>query len=126
MAERQVTIDGESRPLSQVFFVIATQNPIESHGAYPLPEAQLDRFSMKLEIGYPDRAAQIAILNQSESLRHEQDSIEELLSLSQLLELQRSIEKIRVSAPIQEYLVDLCDATRKHESITLGISLAAC
>ena len=57
MAERQVTIDGQSRPLSKTFFVIATQNPIDSHGAYPLPEAQLERFAMKLEIGYPDRQA---------------------------------------------------------------------
>ncbi len=62
MAERQVTLDGLSRPLSSTFFVIATQNPIDSHGAYPLPEAQLDRFAMRLEIGYPDTEAQLAIL----------------------------------------------------------------
>ena len=62
MAERQVTIDGSSRTLSSTFFVIATQNPIDSHGAYPLPEAQLDRFAMRVEIGYPDADAQMAIL----------------------------------------------------------------
>lgn len=122
MAERQVTIDGESRPLSQVFFVIATQNPIESHGAYPLPEAQLDRFAMKLEIGYPDRSAQIAILNQAETQRGAQDTSDESLSLGKLQDLQRYVEKIRVAPSVQEYLVDLCEATREHESISLGIS----
>jgi len=122
MAERQVTIDGESRLLSPVFFVIATQNPIESHGAYPLPEAQLDRFSMKLEIGYPDRAAQIAILNQVESQRHDATAEGELLSLSKLQELQSQVQDIRVAPAVQEYLVELCEATRTHESVTLGLS----
>jgi len=122
MAERQVTIDGESRLLSPVFFVIATQNPIESHGAYPLPEAQLDRFSMKLEIGYPDRAAQLAILNQVELQRHDTTAGGESLSLTKLRELQSHVQEIRVAPAVQEYLVDLCEATRTHESVTLGLS----
>lgn len=122
MAERQVTTDGESRPLSPVFFVIATQNPIESHGAYPLPEAQLDRFSMKLEIGYPDRSAQLAILNQVDSQHDETTEDRESLSLGKLQELQRHVQKIRVAPAVQEYLVELCEATRSHESVTLGLS----
>lgn len=122
MAERQVTIDGESRRLSPIFFVIATQNPIESHGAYPLPEAQLDRFAMKLEIGYPDRAAQIAILNQVDSLNLDSTSEGESLSPAKLQELQRRVQEVRVAPAVQEYLVELCEATRSHESVTLGLS----
>ena len=122
MAERQVTTDGESRPLSPVFFVIATQNPIESHGAYPLPEAQLDRFSMKLEIGYPDRAAQLAILNQVGSQHDDTTEERKSLSLSKLQELQRHVQQIRVAPAVQEYLIELCEATRTHESVTLGLS----
>ena len=122
MAERQVTIDGESRPLSPVFFVIATQNPIESHGAYPLPEAQLDRFSMKLEIGYPDRAAQIAILNQVDSQHYNASDSSESLSLETLQGLQNYAQGIRIAPAVQEYLVDLCEATRNHESVSLGLS----
>lgn len=122
MAERQVTIDGESRRLSPIFFVIATQNPIESHGAYPLPEAQLDRFAMKLEIGYPDRAAQIAILNQVDSLNLDSTSEGESLSPAKLQELQKRVQEVRVVPAVQEYLVELCEATRSHESVTLGLS----
>ncbi len=122
MAERQVTIDGVSRALSPVFFVIATQNPIESHGAYPLPEAQMDRFSMKLEIGYPDRAAQLAILNQVDSQRSDITDASECLSLNTLQELQNHVQSIRVAPAVQEYLVSLCEATRAHEAVTLGIS----
>lgn len=122
MAERQVTIDGVSRALSPVFFVIATQNPIESHGAYPLPEAQMDRFSMKLEIGYPDRAAQLAILNQVDSQRSDITDASECLSLNTLQELQNHVQSIRVAPAVQEYLVSLCEATRAHDAVTLGIS----
>ena len=82
MAERQVTIDGRSQLLSPSFFVIATQNPIDSHGAYPLPEAQLDRFAMKLEIGYPDRAAQLSILKLK--TRSSSDAVATSLSVDDL------------------------------------------
>lgn len=121
MAERQVTIDGHSRQLASTFFVIATQNPIDSHGAYPLPEAQLDRFAMKLEIGYPDKSAQLAILNQP-SAREARDSQAAMLSNDNLVQLQEVVARCLVSAPLQGYLVDLCEATRNHESIVLGVS----
>jgi MoxR-like ATPase len=120
MAERQVTIDGVSRSLSETFFVIATQNPIDSHGAYPLPEAQLDRFAMKLEIGYPDRAAQLAILNQSKS--RDQASPDSPLSIHTLRDLQRVVDQCRITTELQEYLVTLCEATRTHEGVRLGVS----
>ncbi len=122
MAERQVTIDGNTRALSATFFVIATQNPIDSHGAYPLPEAQLDRFAMKLEIGYPDRQAQLAILNQHAV--HSLSVVEEVeqLTTENLLSLQQQVAWCRITEPLQEYLISLCEATREHESIALGIS----
>ncbi len=122
MAERQVTIDGVSRSLSEAFFVIATQNPIDSHGAYPLPEAQLDRFAMKLEIGYPDRAAQLAILNQSRMNVKLNIAIEQPLSMEQLLELQCEVANCHIAGELQEYLVELCEASRAHEAVTLGVS----
>ncbi len=122
MAERQVTIDGVSRPLSDTFFVIATQNPIDSHGAYPLPEAQLDRFAMKLEIGYPDRAAQLAILNQSRENGKFNDANEQSLTTDQLLELQNVVSACHIAGELQEYLVELCEATRAHEAVALGVS----
>ncbi len=122
MAERQVTIDGQSQPLSPTFFVIATQNPIDSHGAYPLPEAQLDRFAMKLEIGYPDRAAQLAILNQVRRVPAEHPEGESRLSRESLMQLQQQVDQCHVATEIQEYLVDLCEQSRSHESVVLGVS----
>lgn len=125
MAERQVTIDAQTHRLSPVFFVIATQNPIDSHGAYPLPEAQLDRFTMKLEIGYPDRAAQLAILNQSKNSQHVSDCIrhgQSVLDLKALHELQMLVSTCRIAPVLQEYLVSLCESSRQHEAIQLGIS----
>ncbi|MFO1064635.1 MAG: AAA family ATPase [Pirellulales bacterium] len=126
MAERQVSIDGETRPLSKSFFVIATQNPIDSHGAYPLPEAQLDRFAMRLAIGYPDAAAQLAILAADCGNRPESQSapvgLTEPLSTQTLADLQHLTACVRVDSRIQLYLIELSDATRKHESIALGVS----
>lgn len=121
MAERQVTIDGETRALSPCFFVIATQNPIDSHGAYPLPEAQLDRFAMRLEIGYPDRDAQLAILQQTHRPSANQERNHSLTS-EELIELQESVHRCHVSPTVQEYLVALCEQSRVHEKVVLGVS----
>lgn len=119
MAERQVTIDGTARHLSKNFFVIATQNPIDSHGAYPLPEAQLDRFAMKLEIGYPDRDAQLAILNRTTTI----DDLEsKSLSTEELSAAQQSVDSCAVSEHVQQYLISLCESSRSHESVMLGVS----
>jgi MoxR-like ATPase len=127
MAERQVTIDGQARQLSKCFFVIATQNPIDSHGAYPLPEAQLDRFAIKLEIGYPDIDAQLSILNQK-SRRQDvpgggSDGNEEnRLTNEVLLGIQDLVSECRITKDLQRYIVDLCEASRAHESVVLGVS----
>jgi MoxR-like ATPase len=122
MAERQVTIDGKSHLLSPTFFVIATQNPIDSHGAYPLPEAQLDRFAMRLAIGYPDVEAQLAILAGDCGQSAVPAELPEPLELAALDGLQRAAAAVHVDPAIQRYLVQLCEATRNHEAISLGVS----
>ncbi|MEM8668391.1 MAG: MoxR family ATPase [Planctomycetota bacterium] len=122
MAERQVTIDAKPHQLSESFFVIATQNPIDSHGAYPLPEAQLDRFSIKLEIGYPDRSAQLEILESAADGRHDNLKLSPVLPLDELEKLQQHSSRITVHPRVREYLVDLVEATRNDSSIQLGVS----
>lgn len=122
MAERQVTIDGRARPLSPTFFVIATQNPVESHGAYPLPEAQLDRFAMKLRIGYPDRAHELAMLADDAAGKRERAEIRPILTPESLADLQAHVGQVFVGPKLREYLVDLAAASRKHPAVALGLS----
>lgn len=121
MAERQVTIDGEARLLSPTFLVLATQNPVESVGAYPLPEAQLDRFAMKLRIGYPDRESELQLLERSSKSLVDQEA-QRVLEPGQLQGLQQSVTQIAVEQPVREYLVNLAEATRKNHAFTLGLS----
>lgn len=125
MAERQVTVDGKAHPLSPTFFVIATQNPIDSHGAYPLPEAQLDRFAIKLRIGYPDREAQQKILRRE--IRDPNQNSEDAtttspLSLSDLQLLQQKAQSVSVHERVANYLIDLVEASRDDEAVELGVS----
>lgn len=121
MAERQVTIDGEPLALSQSFLVLATQNPVESVGAYPLPEAQLDRFTMKLKIGYPDRASELELLSRSSTTTAEFEA-EQVLHGDQLVQLQQAVTAVAVEEPVREYLLDLAQSTRGHRSFPLGLS----
>jgi MoxR-like ATPase len=122
MAERQVSIDGQTRLLPSTFFVIATQNPIDSHGAYPLPEAQLDRFAMRLEIGYPNKQAQLAILAAAINPPETPPQANPHFSLDLLEQLQVETSRIHMAASVQQYLVDLSEASRNHEQILLGLS----
>ncbi len=122
MAERQVTIDAVPYTLSKTFFVIATQNPIDSHGAYPLPEAQLDRFTIKLKIGYPDRASQLGILEAAARQDSQDEASRSILSLDELARLQNRVRTITVHPRIREYLVDLVEATRNDAAVQLGVS----
>jgi MoxR-like ATPase len=123
MAERQVTIDGTSRELTPTFFVIATQNPVESHGAYPLPEAQLDRFAMKLRIGYPDRASELEMLASHKGLDASHNGRHVTgINLATLLDLQDEVSRVAVSENVRAYLVDLGRVTREHRSVQLGLS----
>ncbi len=122
MAERQVTVDNQSKPLPTTFMVIATQNPVESHGAYPLPEAQLDRFAMKLNIGYPNSEDEISMLGQFVGEEFSKQEIQPVLTLEELAELQSEVALVEVCESVRRYLVELGAATRNHTSIELGLS----
>ncbi len=127
MAERQVTVDGKPHPLSNTFFVIATQNPIDSHGAYPLPEAQLDRFSIKLRIGYPDREAQRRILEREVRPSNGESKGNDTkpsspLSLSDLQCLQQKAQSVSVHRRVADYMIDLVEASRADAAVELGVS----
>jgi MoxR-like ATPase len=121
MEERQVTIDGATYPLPRPFFVMATQNPIEMEGTFPLPEAQLDRFLLRVRLGYPAQAEEIAILarfQQEDPLR----ALEPVASPEEVAELQETRRKIIVSAPVREYITSLVRATRVTPALRLGAS----
>ena len=122
MAERQVTIDNQTMPLASTFFVIATQNPIESHGAYPLPEAQLDRFAIKLSIGYPAKADEIALLAENIGSSESRDQGAPVISLTELSQIQEAVKAIEVNEAVRNYLVELATETRNHADITVGLS----
>ena len=123
MAERQVTVDTERFELSSEFFVIATQNPVDQHGTYPLPEAQLDRFAMKLSVGYPSPSDEIRMLSEAiGETDDEGNSGDPVLVAGQLRRIQHAVACISVVESIQDYLVRIATATRKHTSIALGLS----
>lgn len=129
MEEKQVTVDGITRSLEEPFIVLATQNPIGSAGTQMLPSAQLDRFLMKLSMGYPDRASQVAIMKE----RHHSnplDSVSAVVDIPQLLTLIREVTKLHVADLIYDYVSELVEKTRNHPYIQLGLSprgaLAVC
>lgn len=124
MAERQVTIDGNQHPLSSAFAVFATQNPVEFEGTYPLPEAQQDRFLLKIRIHYPEKEAERAILLATH-LGHPLDNLSDgrvhsLFTLDSLIRAQQYLVKIRVEDPVLDYALAIVRATREHESVQLG------
>jgi len=123
MAERQVTVDNVRHRLSDTFFVVATQNPVEHHGTYPLPEAQLDRFALKLSIGYPDKAHEREML--AAAVGHvdgREAGPRQVLMPRQLAALQGRVAEVAVSPAVQGYLIDLGHATRTHPKVSLGLS----
>ena len=121
MQERQVTVDIATHNLPRPFLVMATQNPIELEGTFPLPEAQLDRFLMKVTLGYPDEASENAML-----LRFERtdplDTLESVVGPQDILQMQESIRTVRVEESVRQYIVNVCRATRLHDDIMLGAS----
>jgi MoxR-like ATPase len=119
MNEHQVTIDSRSYPLPEPFMVIATQNPSEHHGTYPLPESQLDRFLMRVRMGYPDRNAEREILRQTEA---QQAAARSVLSGTELTALQSLVAQVSVDETLIDYMLAIVDQTRKHESLSLGVS----
>jgi MoxR-like ATPase len=123
MAERQVTVDNVRHVLSDTFFVIATQNPVEQHGTYPLPEAQLDRFAMKLRIGYPGRDHELCMLEAAVGHSSDNDGcLAPVMDPGQLRAIQGRVCHVAVGAAVREYLVALAHATRSHRQVTLGLS----
>ncbi len=122
MAERQVTVDNVRHVLSNTFFVIATQNPVEQHGTYPLPEAQLDRFAMKLRIGYPEKEHELAMLAAAATEVDDHGHTESVLGPGELRAIQACVGRVSVSSIVRDYLVALAHASRTHRQVTLGLS----
>ncbi len=124
MSERQVTTDGVTRSLGPPFLVLATQNPYEFEGTYPLPESQLDRFLMKVKIGYPDRDHERKILTQHR-VGEPVDKLKAVLQPAEIVALQLAVRNVSVEPPVAEYVLELIDATRVHPDVALGVSTRA-
>jgi MoxR-like ATPase len=121
MNESQVTVDAHSYPLPQPFLVIATQNPVEHHGTYPLPESQLDRFLMRVRMGYPDSNAEREILR-SEAGTSQLERMQPVLSSADVLEMQHAVTQVRVDESLVSYALDIVKKTRESEQFSLGVS----
>lgn len=122
MSEAQVSIDGQTHPLPRPFMVIATQNPLEFEGTYPLPESQLDRFLMRISVGYPERQYELEVL-ESHRRGEPVDQLEPVLNGEQVIELQRRVRQVEVDPAINEYLLDIVEATRNAEELQVGVSI---
>jgi len=122
MQEKQVTIEGETHKLEEPFIVIATQNPIEYEGTYPLPAAQLDRFLVRLNIGYPDREEEIEILKRRISRKSDYFTLNPVVSAEEVVEMQRAVEDVHIEDSVLEYIVDLVRATREASETEVGSS----
>ncbi|MGP4108059.1 AAA family ATPase [Virgibacillus sp. L01] len=121
MEEKNVTIDGNTIPLKQPFFVMATQNPIEYEGTYPLPEAQLDRFILKLKMGYPSAEQELRMLELT-SKDHPIETISAVINREELLSIQEEVKDIYIDRNVQQYIINLVTGTRNNEAIYLGVS----
>ena len=122
MQEEQVTLEGESLLLPEPFLVIATQNPIEYEGTFPLPEAQLDRFMLKLSVGYPDVAEEKEILNRRHTRRQEDVKLESVTSAAELMQMRAVVETVHVDPDLEEYIARIVHATRKDRRVAVGAS----
>ncbi len=121
MEEASVTIDGETLAIAKPFFVMATQNPIEYEGTYPLPEAQLDRFLLKIRMGYPDAEQELEVLRRAENKKPIEE-IEAVMTLEALRDLQRQVGQVHVEENVKDYIVRMARATREHMQVYLGVS----
>jgi len=121
MQEQQVTVDGVTYPIPEPFLVLATQNPIEYEGTFPLPEAQLDRFMMRISLGYPSPENEIAILD-SQQYVHPVETLEQVIDIQELLNAQERVKEVYVDSLVKEYIVSLVNATREHPDVYLGAS----
>jgi MoxR-like ATPase len=121
MEERQVTVEGSTRPLDRPFFVIATQNPLDQSGTFPLPESQLDRFLMRITLGYPDRASEKILLQQGDA-KPVAEAIGSILDVREVLELQQKAARVHISDALLDYTQDLLDFTRGSSRFAVGLS----
>jgi MoxR-like ATPase len=121
MEERQITVDGTTYQLQKPFLVLATQNPIEYEGTFPLPEAQLDRFLLRIRMGYPAPPEEITML-EAQQFDHPLDRLAQVVTVEQLTQAQEEIKAVYVDRQVKQYIVDLVNATRNHESVYLGAS----
>jgi MoxR-like ATPase len=121
MEERQVTVDGVTRPLSRPFLVLATQNSIEYEGTFPLPEAQLDRFMLRIHLGYPIAKDEVAMLD-AQQFKHPINEIEQVVDSQALVNAQEEIKAVHVDDKVKQYVVELMTQTRKHSEVSLGAS----
>lgn len=119
MAERRVSVDGTTHTLKPPFLVIATQNPVDHEGTFPLPEAQLDRFLMKLSLGYPGREAEAQMLER-QRLKHPVDDIQPVVTAEDIVACQRAVRDVHVDDKVRDYILNLVTATREHEDVALG------
>lgn len=122
MAERHVTIDGETHSLGRPFLVLATQNPVEHQGTFPLPESQLDRFLMRVSIGYPARDAERQMLDEIDGGEDPAAQVQPVTSAAEVRALATAIRQVHVAPALRGYLVDVAEATRRHPSVSLGMS----
>jgi MoxR-like ATPase len=121
MEERQTTVDGTTYQLAKPFLVLATQNPIEYEGTFPLPEAQLDRFMLRIRLGYPSAADEVSIL-EAQQFDHPVNEVQQVVPVDDLLVAQQEIKKVYLDAQLKRYIVDVVTATRSHEDVYLGAS----
>lgn len=121
MGESQVSVEGERRELPEIFFVIATENPIEFRGTYPLPEAQMDRFALQFSLGYVSAEEEVAVLS-AQQKKHPADSVEPCVSLQDVLRLREGVKNVRISEELKHYIVKLVSATRAAPYVQLGAS----
>ena len=121
MNEAQVTVDGRTMPLPQPFLVIATQNPVEHHGTYPLPESQLDRFLMRIKMGYPSSETERQILRNHSADNHA-DGVQAVADVTDMLSMQETVSRVRVDGSLHDYALEIVNRTRKSEQLALGVS----
>jgi MoxR-like ATPase len=121
MNESQVTVDGRTLPLPQPFLVIATQNPVEHHGTYPLPESQLDRFLMRIKMGYPSNETERQILRNHSAENHA-GAVEPVADVADVLSMQETVARVRVDSSLHDYALEIVNRTRKSDQLALGVS----
>ena len=122
MQERQATLEGETHPIDRPFLVMATQNPIEFEGTYPLPEAQIDRFVMRIQMGYPSRDAEVEILSRRVARKQDRVEIERVADPKQIQDTQAAVEEVFVEEDVERYIVELVRRTRSHARVEVGAS----